>query len=126
MSSEWSVTILKALVSSVEHHRLVAVAENAPVQMPLDCAGKHQALQIATHNLDTFAYMAGFSGTMNGLSTEPLDPQSAFGGAFKDGPAFNERVKLLWLGMGTEKPHPFPGAIGAFRAMLDKAGVKYV
>ena len=28
--------------------------------------------------------------------------------------------------MGTAEPNPFPGAIGAFRAMLDKAGVKYV
>ena len=88
--------------------------------------GANQALQIATHDLDTFAYMAGFSGTMNGLSTDPLDPATAFGGVFKDGAAFNDKVKLLWLGMGTQEPNPFPGAIGAFRAMLDKAGVKYV
>lgn len=88
--------------------------------------GANQALQIATHNLDTFAYMAGFSGTMNGLSTEELDPDTAFGGVFKDGAAFNQKVKLLWLGMGTQEPNPFPGAIGAFCAMLDEAGVKYV
>ncbi len=88
--------------------------------------GANQALQIATHNLDTFAYMAGFSGTMNGLSTDPLDPNTAFGGVFKDGAAFNQKVKLLWLGMGTEEPNPFPAAIGEFRAMLDKAGVQYV
>jgi enterochelin esterase family protein len=88
--------------------------------------GANQALQIGTHNVDTFAYMAGFSGTMNGLSTEPLDPDTVFGGVFKDGAAFNEKVKLLWLGMGTQEPNPFPGSIGAFRAMLDKAGVKYV
>jgi para-nitrobenzyl esterase len=88
--------------------------------------GANQALQIATHNLDTFAWMGGFSGTMNGLSTDPLDPAAAFGGVFKDGAAFNDKVKLLWLGMGTEEPNPFPGAIGAFRTMLDKSGVKYV
>ncbi len=28
--------------------------------------------------------------------------------------------------MGTVEPNPFPGAIGAFRKMLDDAGVKYV
>ncbi len=88
--------------------------------------GANQALQIATHNLDTFAYMAGFSGTFNGLSTEPLDPDTAFGGVFKGGAAFNLKVKLLWLGMGTQEPNPFPGAIGAFRSMLDKAGAKNV
>ena len=32
--------------------------------------GANQALHLATDHLDTFAYMAGFSGTMNGLSTD--------------------------------------------------------
>jgi para-nitrobenzyl esterase len=88
--------------------------------------GANQALHLATDHLDTFAYMAGFSGTMNGLSAEPLDPATAFNGIFKDGAAFNEKVKLLWIGMGTEEPDFFHGSIGAFRTMLDKAGIKYV
>jgi len=88
--------------------------------------GANQALHLATDHLDTFAYMAGFSGTMNGLSTDALDPATAFNGTFKDGAAFNAKVKLLWLGMGTKEPNPFPGAIGAFRAMLDTQGIKYV
>ncbi|MGA8672037.1 MAG: carboxylesterase family protein [Terracidiphilus sp.] len=88
--------------------------------------GANQALHLATGHLDTFAYMAGFSGTMNGLSADPLDPATAFNGTFKDGEAFNRKVKLLWLGMGTEEPDFFHGSIGAFRTMLDKAGVKYV
>ncbi len=88
--------------------------------------GANQALHLATHNLDTFAYMGGFSGTMNGLSTEALDPATAFNGTFKDGAAFNAKVKLLWIGMGTQEPDPFPGAIGAFRAMLEKANIKHV
>ncbi len=84
--------------------------------------GANQALRLTTHNLDMFTYIGGFSGTMNGLSTDPLDPATAFDGIFKDGAAFNEKVKLLWLGMGTKEPNPFPAAIGAFRTMLDKAG----
>ena len=88
--------------------------------------GANEALHMATDHLDTFAYMGGFSGTMNGLSTAPLDSATAFHGIFKDGAAFNAKVKLLWLGMGTKEPKPFPGAIGAFRKMLDQANVKYV
>ncbi len=88
--------------------------------------GANQALHLATDHLDTFAYMGGFSGTMNGLSADVLDPATAFNGTFKDGAAFNEKVKLLWLGMGTEEPEFFHESIGAFRAMLDKAGIKYV
>ncbi|MFP5206202.1 MAG: carboxylesterase family protein [Acidobacteriota bacterium] len=88
--------------------------------------GANEALHLATDHLDTFAYMGGFSGTMNGLSTAPLNPATAFDGIFKDGAAFNAKVRLLWLGMGTKEPDPFPGAIGSFRKMLDQAGVKYV
>jgi enterochelin esterase-like enzyme len=88
--------------------------------------GGNQTCQVTMHNLDKFAYIGAFSGTMNGLSTAALDPATAFNGLFKDGEALNKQIKLLWIGMGTAEPNPFPGAIGAFRAMLDKAGVKYV
>ena len=87
--------------------------------------GANQALHLATGHLETFAYIGGFSGTMNGLSTDPLDPATAFDGRFKDGAAFNQKVKLLWLGLGTQEPNPFPASVGAFRAMLDKAGIQY-
>jgi enterochelin esterase family protein len=88
--------------------------------------GGNQTFQVTMRNLDKFAYIAGFSGTMNGLSKDPLDPATAFNGMFKDGADLNRELKLLWIGMGTAEPDPFPGAIGAFRAMLDKAGVRYV
>jgi len=87
--------------------------------------GANEALQLGVHHLELFAYLGGFSGTMNGLSTDPLDPATAFAGSFKDSGAFNAKVKLLWLGKGTEEPQPFPRSIGAFRTMLDTAGVKY-
>jgi enterochelin esterase family protein len=88
--------------------------------------GGNQTCQVTMRNLDKFAYIGALSGTMNGLSTDPLDPATAFNGMFKDGAALNKKIKLFWIGMGTTEPNPFPGAIGAFRAMLDKAGVKYV
>lgn len=88
--------------------------------------GGNQTCRVTMHNLDKFAYIGAFSGTMNGLSTEALDPATAFNGLFKDGESLNKQIKLLWIGMGTKEPNPFPGAIGAFRAMLDKAGIKYV
>jgi enterochelin esterase family protein len=87
--------------------------------------GANEALQLGTRHLDLFSYLGGFSGAMNGLGTDPLDAATAFNGLFRDGAAFNQKVKLLWLGLGTEEPAPFPAAIGAFRAMLDRAGVKY-
>jgi enterochelin esterase-like enzyme len=88
--------------------------------------GGNQTCQITFHNLDKFSYIGAFSGTMNGLSTAELDPQTAFNGIFKDGKTLNKQIRLLWIGKGTKEPNPFPGAIGAFRNMLDKAGVKYI
>jgi enterochelin esterase family protein len=88
--------------------------------------GANQALHMGTDHLEAFAYLAGFSGTMNGLSGDALDPATAFNGIFKDGAAFNAKVKLLWLGMGTEEPVFFHHSIGAFRTMLDTAGVHYL
>jgi enterochelin esterase-like enzyme len=88
--------------------------------------GGNQTCQITFHNLNKFAYIGAFSGTMNGLSSAPLDPADAFNGLFKDGAALNKQIKLLWIGMGTKEPDFFQGSIGAFRAMLDKAGVRYV
>jgi enterochelin esterase family protein len=88
--------------------------------------GGNQTFQVTMRNLDKFSHIAGFSGTMNGLSTDPLDHTTSLGGVFKEGAALNKKIKVLWIGMGTAEPNPFPGAIGAFRAMLDKAGIKYV
>jgi para-nitrobenzyl esterase len=88
--------------------------------------GANQMTHLATAHLDTFAYIGGFSGTMNGLSTDPLDAATAFDGRFKDAAAFNAKVKLFWLGLGTQEPMPFPKSVGAFRTMLENAGVKYV
>jgi enterochelin esterase-like enzyme len=88
--------------------------------------GGNQTCQVTMRNLDKFAYIGAFSGTMNGLSTDPLDPATAFNGMFKDGAALNKKIRLFWIGMGTAEPNPFPAAIGAFRAMLDKAGVKHI
>ncbi len=88
--------------------------------------GGNQTCQVTMRNLDKFAYIGAFSGTMNGLSTEPLDPATAFNGMFKDGAALNKKIRLFWIGMGTAEPNPLPAAIGAFRAMLDRAGVKHL
>src|SRR5690606_14754644 len=77
-------------------------------------------------HLDLFANIGSFSGTMNGISGDPLDHRTFADGAFADGAAFNEKIDVLWIGMGTREPDIFPAAIGAFRQMLDDAGIDYI
>ncbi|MBF4470570.1 alpha/beta hydrolase-fold protein [Flavobacterium sp. HJJ] len=88
--------------------------------------GANQTMRIAMNNLDKFAYYGGFSGTSNYPSADEIDPAVFLGGKFNDAKAVNKLLKVLWLGLGTKEPNPFPGSIGAFRKMLDKQGIRYV
>jgi enterochelin esterase-like enzyme len=88
--------------------------------------GGNQTCQITLANLGTFAWIGMFSGTGIGLSTQPFDTATAFNGAFADAASFNRKVHLLWIGLGTAEPNPFPASIKAFRESLDKGGITYV
>lgn len=43
-----------------------------------------------------------------------------------DAAAFSKRVHLLWVGLGTAEPAPFPASIQAFRDSLDRDGIHHV
>ncbi len=40
--------------------------------------------------------------------------------------AINKQFKVLFIGLGTKEPNPFPSSVGAFRNMLDNQGIKYI
>ncbi|WP_010663031.1 alpha/beta hydrolase-fold protein [Marinilabilia salmonicolor] len=87
--------------------------------------GANQTMRIAMNNLDKFAYYGGFSGTANYPSSDEIDVETFLDGAFADGEKVDEQLKVLWLGLGTKEPEPFPGSIGAFVNMLKKQGIQY-
>lgn len=88
--------------------------------------GANQTIRIIMNHLDKFSCIGGFSGTPNYPKTDVIDPVVFLDGKFNDGSAINKKIKVLWLGLGTKEPDPFPGSVGAFRTMLDKKGIKYV
>ena len=88
--------------------------------------GANQTMRIIMNNLDKFAYYGGFSGTANYPSSDEIDVKTFLDGAFANGEKVNEKIKVLWLGVGTKEPEVFPKSIGAFRNMLDKKGIDYV
>jgi enterochelin esterase-like enzyme len=96
--------------------------------------GGMQTLFITLQHLDMFAYVGSFSGpiipslkpanlAVNRLP-EPFDTKTAYGGAFADPLAFNKRVKLLWLGVGSAEPDQFRNGIGGAVEALRTAGVR--
>ncbi|HHU97924.1 MAG TPA: esterase [Petrimonas sp.] len=88
--------------------------------------GANQTMRIIMNNLDVFSNYGGFSGTSNYPSSDEIDTKTFLNGVFDDAALVNDRVDVLWLGLGTKEPRPFPTSVGAFRNMLDKQGIRYV
>ena len=98
--------------------------------------GGMQTLFIGLRNLDTFAYIASLSGPIlqdlnstqslaAGMSA-PFDVNSAYGGSFKDAAQFNQRVRLLWMGVGSAEPPEIRNGINAAVKALRAHGVHVV
>jgi enterochelin esterase family protein len=85
-----------------------------------------QTFQITLNHLDLFSYIGGFSGAGGGMATSPLDLKTAFGGALSDAAAFNKKVRLVWLGIGTKEPERMYQSVKNFHQTLEKAGIKHI
>jgi enterochelin esterase-like enzyme len=83
--------------------------------------GGGQTLQITLRHLDMFSHIGAFSGALFGK----LDTKTAYGGAFSDPAAFNEKVRLLWLGAGSGE-QAFVKSARALHEALDRIGIKSV
>jgi enterochelin esterase-like enzyme len=87
--------------------------------------GGMQTFQITMNNLDKFAYIGGFSGAGGGMGG-PFDARTAFNGVLADAAAFNKRVKLVWIGIGTKEPERMYASVHNFHEALSKAGIEHV
>jgi enterochelin esterase-like enzyme len=83
--------------------------------------GAGQALQIGLSNLDKFAYIGAFSG--GGIRN--FDLNTSYNGVFRDPAAFNQRVRVLWFGAGTEELERMAATRSTVQAM-NAAGIKAV
>jgi enterochelin esterase family protein len=86
--------------------------------------GGMQTFTIGLGNLDAFAYLGGFSGGGGGFGGGTFDPKTAHGGMMADAKAFNVKVRLLFLSIGTAEGDRFYNSIKGYRDALDAAGIK--
>jgi len=77
--------------------------------------GAMQSLSIGLHNLDQFAYIGAFSGGPNRTEWDKMDPA-----------VLNQKLKLLWIGSGTEDKTVSFSSIQSFSDMLTEKKVKRV
>lgn len=87
--------------------------------------GGMQTFAITLNHLDKFAWIGGFSGAGGGFGG-PVDLQTANHGAMADPAAFNKKVHLLWLGVGTAEPDFMRASVMNYYDELQKAGIKTV
>jgi enterochelin esterase family protein len=88
--------------------------------------GGMQTFQITLKHLDLFSHIGGFSGAGGGMATSPLDLKTAFGGVLSDAAAFNKKVHLVWVGIGTKEPERMYQSVNNFHQTLEKAGIKHI
>ncbi len=87
--------------------------------------GGMQSFQITMNNLDKFAWIGGFSGSGGGMGGQ-FDAKTAYDGVLADAAAFNKRVKLVWIGIGTKEPERMYQSVHSFHEALTQAGIQHV
>jgi enterochelin esterase-like enzyme len=118
-SSVFTEMMLTDLMPMVERTFRAAPGRENRAMAGLSMGGA-QTFGTALANLDKFAYLGGFSGSSGGRGG--FDPKTANDGVFADAAAFNKKVKLLFLGIGSLEG---PGT-KAFSEQLTQAGIKNV
>ena len=88
--------------------------------------GGMQTFVIGLKHLDTFAAFGGFSGAGGGFGGSAFDAKTAHGGVMADAKAFNEKVRVLFLSIGTAEPERMYQSVKAYRDALEQAGIKTV
>jgi len=90
--------------------------------------GGMQTFQVTLNHLDLFSYIGGFSGAAGPLmlGDQKLDVKAAYNGAFAEPGAFAKRVRLLWLGVGTDEPERMRTGIRDLHASLTETGISHV
>jgi enterochelin esterase-like enzyme len=118
-SAVFTDMMLTDLIPMVERTLRVAPGRENRAMAGLSMGGM-QTFTTALANLDKFAYIGGFSGSSGGRGG--FDPKTSNDGVFADAVAFNKKVKVLFLGIGSVEG---PGT-KAFSDQLTQAGIKNV
>jgi enterochelin esterase-like enzyme len=88
--------------------------------------GGMQAFGIGLQHTDIFASIGGLSGGGGGFGTGAIDPKTYFSGILTDSAAFNAKMKLIYLGIGSVEPAGIYNSVHGYHENLEKLGIKHV
>jgi enterochelin esterase-like enzyme len=118
-SAVFTEMMLTDLVPMVEKSFRVAPGRENRAMAGLSMGG-FQTFTTTLAHLDKFAYIGGFSGSTGGRGG--FDVKTSHAGVFADAAAFNKKVKVLFLGIGSEEGQ----GTKTFSDQLTQAGIKNV
>jgi enterochelin esterase-like enzyme len=119
VNSAFTEMMLADLMPMIEKSFRVAPGRENRAMAGLSMGGA-QTFGTALANLDKFSYIGGFSGSSGGRGG--FDPKTSNGGVFADAAAFNKKVKLLFLGIGSAEGT----GTKTFSEQLTQAGINNV
>lgn len=117
--ADFSQILLNEIIPNIESEYRVLTDRENRAMAGLSWGGL-QTFNITLNNLDKFSYIGGFSGAGR-IDTDQLD--AAYNGAFKDPDAFNEKVHVFFLGIGSEE---HPERTRNLSESLKKAGINNI
>jgi enterochelin esterase-like enzyme len=90
--------------------------------------GGMQTFHITLRHLDLFSHIGGFSGAggLRAPGSGKFDPKTDYNGAFADAAAFNKKVHVLWLGVGSAESERFRTGIQGLHNALTQANIQHV
>ncbi|HEX8038695.1 MAG TPA: alpha/beta hydrolase-fold protein [Chryseosolibacter sp.] len=86
--------------------------------------GGFQTFQITMTNTDKFSYAGGFSGAA--FLQPETDFKTLYNGVWADPDAFNAKMKLVYLSIGTKEPERMYESVNSFHLNLEKTGIRHV
>jgi enterochelin esterase family protein len=127
MTSAFEADVTEALIPFVDS-TFRTIADRDHRAMAGLSMGGMQTFHVTLNHLDLFSYIGGFSGAAGALvlGGRSLDPKTDYNGVFADPAAFEKKVRVLWLGVGTEEPERMREGIRRLHTSLTEANIKHV
>jgi enterochelin esterase-like enzyme len=127
MASAFEADVTEALIPFVDSTFRTMTDRDHRAMAGLSMGGM-QTFHVTLNHLDLFSHIGGFSGAAGAqmLGEQKWDAKTAYNGVFADPAAFAKKVRLLWLGVGTEEPERMRAGIRGLHASLTEASIPHV
>lgn len=123
MSNAFTDVVIKELIPFIDKEFRTLPDRNNRAMAGLSMGG-FQTFQTTLNNLDKFAYIGGFSGAA--FIQPGANYKEIFNGVWSNVADFNNKVKVVYLSIGTDEPERMYQTVNSFHKELEKIGVKHV